>query len=228
MESFPYRVVTSFRRPGRHAPDPASTRFFAPLTTSPGLAPKCSGPSCPATVPLSGSLDLSAVSWHVRALRPCFMPLPPVGFSLQSIAPRKDRVRLSASLAPLQFSTTVPEVRCASPRPPGFTRRPRSWRGGLTPPEARTSFPSLSSTRLGARSARLRTLSRTGLRRLPRRPGTHAPGPPRSGGFRCFEAFLPPRVRAHGAPLSRTHRSRCSPGLCPSRALNPVEPRTLS
>jgi hypothetical protein len=120
----------------------------------------------------------------------------------------------------LPCSSPPPYLRCdARDRPPGFTRRPRSWRDGLIPPEARTSFPSLSSTRHSARSARLRTLSRTGLRRLPRRPGPHAPESPRSGGFRCFEAFLPPRVRAHGAPLSRTHRSRCSPGLCPSRAL---------
>jgi hypothetical protein len=39
LESFPYRVVTSFRRSGRLAPDPASSRFSAPSTTSPGLAP---------------------------------------------------------------------------------------------------------------------------------------------------------------------------------------------
>jgi hypothetical protein len=68
-------------------------------------------------------------------------------------------------------------------------------------------------------AARLRTLSRTGLQRLPRRPGPHAPESPRSGGFGCFEAFLPPRVRAHGVLLSQPHRGRCSPGLCLSRAL---------
>ena len=39
MESFPYRVVTSFRRPGRMAPGPASSRFSAPTTTSLELAP---------------------------------------------------------------------------------------------------------------------------------------------------------------------------------------------
>jgi len=125
LESFPYRVVTSSRRSGRRAPEPAPSRFFAPSTTSPGLAPECSGPSWSTAVPLSGFLNLSAVSWHTRAWRPCFMPPPPVGFSLQSVAPRWDRVRLSASHAPLQFSTTVPEVRCARPRPPGFHRRPR-------------------------------------------------------------------------------------------------------
>jgi len=137
-ESFPYRVVTSSRRSGRRAPDPAPSRFFAPSTTSLGLAPDCSGPSWSTTVPLAGFLNLSAVSWHVRAWRPCFMPPPPVGFSLQSVAPRWDRVRLSASLAPLQFSTTVPEVRCARPRPPGFTDAHALRRGGLAPTRGST------------------------------------------------------------------------------------------
>jgi hypothetical protein len=41
------------------------------------------------------------------------MPQPPVGFSLQSLAPRRGRAPLSGPLAPLQFSTAVPEVRCA-------------------------------------------------------------------------------------------------------------------
>ena len=91
----------------------------------------------------------------------------------------------------------------------GFRRRPRSWRGGLASPR--------SSDTVSA--ARLRTLSRAGPQRLPRRPGSHAPESPRSGGFGCFEALLPPRVRAHGEPLSRTHRGRCSPGFCLSRAL---------
>lgn len=173
----------------------------------------------PAAVPLSGFLDLSAVSWHVRASRPCFMPLPPVGFTLQSFVPRWDRVRLSASLAPLQFSTAVPEVRCARSRPPGFTDARAFGAVAWSPPGARTPFPSFSPSRCRARSARLRTLSRTGRRRLPRRPGAHAPESPRSGGFGCFEAFLPPRVRARGALLSQPRRGRCSPGSCLSRAL---------
>jgi len=158
-------------------------------------SPSCSGSSCSAAVPLSGFLDLSAVSWHVRASRPCFMPQPPVGFSLQSLAPRRDRVRLSASLAPLQFSTAVPEVRCARSRPPGFADARAGGAVAWLPPGARTTFPSFSPSRCRARCTRLRTLSRAGRRRLPRRPGPHAPESPRSGGFRCFEALLPPRVR---------------------------------
>jgi hypothetical protein len=106
-----------------------------------------------AAVPLSGSLDLSAVSWQVRARRPCFVPPPPVGFSLQSIAPRWDRVRLSASLASLQFSTTVPEVRYVRPRPPGFTDAHALQRSGLDP---HRSSDTVSITRP-------RTLSRTRL-----------------------------------------------------------------
>jgi hypothetical protein len=92
---------------------------------------------------------------------------------------------------------------------PGLHRRPRLWRGGLVAPRSSDTVS----------TARLRTLSRAGLQRLPRRPGPHAPESPRSGAFGCFEALLPPRVRAHGAPLSRTHRGRCSPGFCLSRAL---------
>jgi len=91
----------------------------------------------------------------------------------------------------------------------GLHRLPRSWRGGLVAPRSSDTVS----------TARLRTLSRAGLRRLPRCPGPHAPESPRSGGFGCFEALLPPRVRAHDAPLSRTRRGRCSPGLCLSRAL---------
>jgi len=91
----------------------------------------------------------------------------------------------------------------------GLHRRPRFRRGGLVSPRSSDTVS----------TARLRTFSRAGLRRLPRRPGSRAPESPRSGGFGCFEALLPPRVRAHGALLSQPHRGRCSPGLCLSRAL---------
>lgn len=87
------------------------------------------------------------------------------------------------------------------------------------PPELGHRFR-LSAPRAVARGAPgLRTLSRTSRRRLPRRPGSHAPESPRSGGFRCFEAFLPPRVRAHDEPLSQPRHGRCSPGFRLSRAL---------
>jgi len=69
------------------------------------------------------------------------MPLPPVGFSLQSVAPRRDRVRLSASLASLQFSTAVPEVRRTGPHPPGFTDSRARGAVAWIPTGARTPFP---------------------------------------------------------------------------------------
>lgn len=37
----------------------------------------------PTSVPRSGFLNLSAVSWQRRVLRPCFVPLPPVGASFR-------------------------------------------------------------------------------------------------------------------------------------------------
>lgn len=80
--------------------------------------------------------------------------------------------------APLQFSVAVPEVRCVRPRPPGFTdSHAFAWFAWL-PPE------------LGRRFGRV-------LPRLPRRRGPHPPGPPRSCGFVCFEALIPPRIGTH-------------------------------
>jgi hypothetical protein len=121
----------------------------------------------------------------------------------------------------LPCSSPPPYLRCdAQDRVPRVSPTPTPC-GAVAwlPPEARPSFPSFSPSRRSALEHQDRPLSRTAPRRLPRRPGPHAPESPRSGGFGCFEAFLPPRVRAHGAPLSRTHRGRCSPGLCLSRAL---------
>jgi hypothetical protein len=61
------------------------------------------------SVPLSGFLNLSAVSWQAQGLWPCFMPLPFLGSSLQSFSltriARLSRGPLSRSLAPLQLST---------------------------------------------------------------------------------------------------------------------------
>lgn len=194
MESFPYRVVTSLWRPGRECTGSGFLEVLRPFDDVTRTSPDCSGSSSPAAVPLSGSLNLSAVYWHVRALRPCLMPLPSWGSPFRALLAG---IACASRRRLLPCSSPPPYLKCdALDRSSGFHRRPRLWRGGLDPPGARTSFPSLSSTRFRAQSARLRTLSRAGLRRLPRRPGSHAPESPRSGGFGCFEAFLPPRVRA--------------------------------
>jgi hypothetical protein len=187
-------------RPGSHAPgvDPLQSlhvllavrslptgsgflEVLRPFDDVPRTSPVCSGSSCSAAVPLSGFLDLSAVSWHVRAWRPCFVPPPPVGFSLQSVAPRWDRVRLSASLAPLQLSTAVPEVRCTRPRPPGFPDARALRRGGLVPHRSSTVVSVFQPL----------TLSRSG-----------APGPARSRA-RAVDDFLD--------DLSLMHRSHLVP-----------------
>jgi len=217
LESIPCRVFTSSRRSGVLAPAPASSRFSAPSTTSPGLAPCCDGPSRPVAVPLPGFLSLSAVSWHVRAKRPCFVPLPPVGFSLQSVAPRRERVRLSASLASLQFSTAVPEVRRTRPvlrvsPTPALVAR---WPG--FPPE------------LGHRFHHPASLA------LARGPATASPIPWASCAgttpfrrLRLLRSFAPP-----ASPCSRRDPFGTSPWsvlswALPLQSLDPVEPRTLA
>jgi hypothetical protein len=209
LESFPYRVVTSFRRPGRMAPGPASSRFSAPTTTSLGPAPIAvvrPGPprfrsqvfSTSQRFPGTSELG-DLVSCRRRPWGSPFRALLLAGIACASrrrllpCSSPPSYLRCGARDLVLRVSPTAALVR----------------RGGLVSPR--------SSDTVSA--ARFRTLSRTGLQRLPRRPGPHAPESPRSGGFGCFEALLLPRVRAHGAPLSRTHRGRCSPGLCPSRAL---------
>jgi len=76
-------------------------------------------------VPLSGFLNLSAVSWQAQGLWPCFMPLPFLGSSLQSFSLTGiaclSRGPLSRLPAPLQLSTGEPKTCCASPFTPGFT-----------------------------------------------------------------------------------------------------------
>jgi len=137
------------------------------------------------------------------------MPQPSLGFTLQSFDPRRGRGPLSGPPAPLQFSTAVP-LRCDAP---GCVLRvsptPALSRGGQDPPGAPTSFPPLASQRLS------------------RRLEPRAPFPPRSGGFGCFEALLPPRGRCTRRPGFPSRRSSCSPGLSPLQSFSPVEPRAL-
>jgi hypothetical protein len=181
-------------------------------------SPDRSGPSWPTTVPLSGFLDLSAVSWHVRAWRPCFVPPPPVGFSLQSLAPRWNRVRLSASLAPLQFSTVVPEVRCTRSRPPGFTdARAGKARWPGFPPELGHRFRRPVPHALAHGPA---TTSPTSW--------TTCTGVTSFRRLRLLRSFTPPASPcARRAAFADTPRPMLSWAL-PLQSLDPVEPRTLS
>jgi hypothetical protein len=81
--------------------------------------------------------------------------------------------------APLRFSVAVPEVRCAWPRPPGFTRL-------ATPARGSPGLPLELARRFRQAEAC-----------LPRRAGPRSPGPPRSCSFVRFEALIPARVRTH-------------------------------
>jgi hypothetical protein len=63
----------------------------------------------PTSVPLSGFLNLSAVSRRVQASRPYFVPQPFLGFLLQSIPLAKKCLPLSRPLAPLRLSTDAQE-----------------------------------------------------------------------------------------------------------------------
>lgn len=217
MESIPYRVVTSLRLPGARAPGPAPTRFLAPSTTSPGLAPHATGTSTPTAVPLSGFFSLSAVCQHTRASRPCFVPQPPVGFSLQSLTLRQGRVRLSASPCSLAVLHRASSPR-ARPRPchSGFHRRPcRVARWPDSPPELGASF-----------QPRVRVRPH----RPPRRPGPRTPTSAHRDvtSFVCFGASLPPRSRT-AASAKRRSAAVALLGFAPpepssDRASGPVWP----
>jgi hypothetical protein len=200
----------------------------------------CNGSSRPAAVPLAGFRTLSAVSWHVVAARPCFVPLPPVGFSLQSFAPRRDRVRLSASLASLQFSTAVSEVRCARPRPPGFTdARAGAREGGAvawiptTAPLGTIAFR--SSTVVSVfQPLTLSRSERPASRALAHGPSTTSPtiwtsctGLTPFRRLRLLRSFTPP-----ASPCARRAAFADAPRpvlswAWPLQSLDPVESRTL-
>lgn len=110
----------------------------------------------------------------------------------------------------LPCSSPPPYLRCdARGRVLRVSPTPALSRGGLDPPGAPTSFPPLAS------------------QRLPRRLEPPAPSPPRSGGFGCFEASLPPRSRCERRSGLPSRRCPCSPGLPPLQSLPPVEPRVL-
>ncbi len=135
------------------------------------------------------------------------MPLPSVGFSLQSLDPRRGRVPLSGSLAPLQFVTVVAEVRCARPIL-RVSPTPAPSRGGLDP------HRSSCAVSCAANRAVLDALS------LAHRTHLGPAAPPASKPSSPHEAVLA-TSGLPGAP--RPMLSWASP----LQSLPPVEPRTL-
>jgi len=73
----------------------------------------------PTLVPLSGFLNLSAVSWQTQTSWPCFVPQPFLGFSFRDFPSQKSRT-LSGRLAPLRSSTDVLERRLSDLITAGF------------------------------------------------------------------------------------------------------------
>jgi hypothetical protein len=213
----PLQSSTSSRPTDPLGPAPTPTRFFAPSTTSPGLAPSAADRPASVAVPPSGFLNLSAVSWHARASRPCFVPQPPVGFSLQSLTLRQGRVRLSASPCSLAVLHRASSPR-ARPRPchSGFHRLPcRVARWPDSPPELGASF-----------QPRVRVRPH----RHPRRPGPRTPTSAHRDvtSFVCFGASLPPRSRT-AASAKRRSAAVALLGFAPpepssDRASGPVWP----
>jgi hypothetical protein len=78
-----------------------------PFNGIPRTSPIVKRAVSPAPVPLAGFLNLSAVSWQIRVSRPCFVPQPFLGSSLQSFPLVKVAYPSRGSLASLQLSTGV-------------------------------------------------------------------------------------------------------------------------
>jgi hypothetical protein len=171
MKSCPLRVrrSSSACRPvGRRFDSPRSS---VPSTASPGLAPRWSGSSVSTPVPLSGFLNLSAVSWHTQASWPCFMPQPFLGSSLQSSSPTRIAHPSRGRWLPCSY-------------PPACVKRAGPRR---SPPVSPTSTPSRSC--LVPRTT-MDSLS-VSERPPPGRPGLGSAKPLRSASFTYFEAFFP-------------------------------------
>jgi len=71
-------------------------------------SPLWSGVSIPASVPLSGFLNLSAVSWQTRISWPYFMPQPFLRFSLQGFSLPKVAHPSRGHLLPCCYSPAAP------------------------------------------------------------------------------------------------------------------------
>jgi hypothetical protein len=129
----------------RHHPDPPRMPRFVPSRS--GSAPRLSQP-------LSGFLAKSELGDLVSCRRrPWGSPFR--ALLLAGIACASRRRMLPCSSPPSYLRRDAPIASS------GLRRRPRSWRGGLAAPRSSAAVS----------TARLPTLSREGLRRLPRRPG---------------------------------------------------------
>jgi hypothetical protein len=124
----------------------APLRFLHPSTTSRERAP-CGAGRHPAPVPLSGFLNLSAVSRQARASRPCLVPQPFLGFLPSRVFPsQRSRTPLEAA-GSLVVIHAHPGARLPGPFTTGFPRQPTLTRDRLDPPGAMSSLSAHASAR---------------------------------------------------------------------------------
>lgn len=217
------------RPPGR----PVSHRRRLPEVSRPYdditcASPTCAGPSGSSTVPLPGSLSLSAVSWQALARDP-LGPQPSLGSSPAEPSPRGDRcTSLEAACSPAVSHRPSPSAirapchRRFPPLPRRSSSREVSLRSRLVPPSAMGSL----STRL------VHDLSAVRLR-ASRSPRAHAPGSLVPGQLHLLRSLDPSVESVRTQTGFPALRGRCSPGVRPSRAflrpgpgpyLTPVSP----
>jgi hypothetical protein len=168
--------------------------FLGALQRHPRASPVWSGLSNTAPVPLSGFLNLSAASRQARVPRPCFMPQPFLGASLQSL-PLTASVDLSRGHLLPRGSSPACCTHRSRPFAAGFGRLPRAGRGRLASPAGYE-------------------LPFHGARPLPGCSGPRTTFIVRSAGSVHLGALFPLRVRSRrsGSPLPD---GRCSPGFLP-------------
>jgi hypothetical protein len=199
LKIFPYRVSSR----SLDLPSCRSAfnflRFLVPPTISPGIAPCDVGCPTPTSVPLSGFLNLSAVSWQAQASWPCFVPQPVPGILPFERFPHEDRAPLSRPLAPLQLSTGVPE-RAERRRSPPVLPTSTPSRGCLDPPQTMDSL----SARQGA---------------LPGRPELHSTEPFTFRQLHLLRSF-PPLARPYLQPWVAPQPQAVALGFCPFEAFS--------
>jgi hypothetical protein len=190
-------------RPSDPSVGPTSLRFRRPTTTSPesapygtGVRPPRPGPARRFSQPLGGFLANPS-------LRPCFMPLPPLGhLSLQSLTPQESLHPSRGRLLPRghpRASTRAARGLVAA----GFTDAcPISGALAGIPPRRAANFQRASHGWLTPRSP---STARDGL--APSRT-VH---PPRS--------FDPPAKSALPTPRVSSQEQPCSPGISPLQSL---------
>jgi len=239
LQSIPSSVVTSSRPSDPPGPD-RLPRGSPPLDGIPRISPVRDGSSVSVAVPLSGFLNPSAVSWHTRAPRPCFMPQPSLGFLpfeallLVGVA-HPSRDTLASLRLDHRASNRDRSAHGLSPRV-SLTPTPLARRGGQLPAGA-ASIVSLARCRHRSSSPTLRTMCATTQSRRHRlRPlrSLHPPTKPHRGaaeaaftavaplGFRLSRALL----RSSLGPFDPMDRS-VHRGLAPATTRDAIPRRQV-